>query len=140
MKQVMLDTDILSYITGDRYPKVTATAKQYFRVFRYFSVSSITVCEAVQGFANTRDVAGVAAFLKLAEGLEILALGADDAILAAQIFAELKLAGKKIGPMDPFNAAISIVNKRPLVTNNVKHYQRIRDLGFPLELENWRHQ
>jgi len=137
MRQVLLDTDILSYVTEDRYPQVSATAKQYYRVFRYFSVSSITVCEAVQGFANNRDTEGIADFLKRVDGFEVLGLGTEEAILAARIFAELKLAGRKIGAMDPFNAAVAIVNERPLVTNNVGHFRRIVELGFPLELENW---
>jgi len=46
--------------------------------------------------------------------------------------------GQQIGHLDPFIAATAIANDRPLVTNNTKHYQRIVDLGFPLELENWR--
>jgi len=102
MRQVVLDTDTLSYKTSNQYSEVSETAQQYYRVFRYFSVTSITVCEAVQGFANNRDTVGVA---ELAEGFEVLGLGADEAILAAQIFAELRIAGREIWPMDPFNAA-----------------------------------
>jgi tRNA(fMet)-specific endonuclease VapC len=59
-------------------------------------------------------------------------------ILAGRILAALSRTGQNIGDLDPFIAAIAIVNHRPLVTNNQKHYQRIVDLGFPLALENWR--
>ena len=37
-----------------------------------------------------------------------------------------------------FDLYVSIANGRPLVTNNTGHYQRIIDLGFPLEIESWR--
>ena len=45
--------------------------------------------------------------------------------------------GQPIGSNDPFVAVTAIQQERALVTNNIKHYQRIVDLGFPLELENW---
>ena len=58
--------------------------------------------------------------------------------MTASILTELIRTGQQIGQLDPFIAAPAIANDRPLVTNNTKHYQGIVDLGFPLELENWR--
>jgi predicted nucleic acid-binding protein len=46
--------------------------------------------------------------------------------------------GQKIGEQDHFIVAVAIANGRPLVTNNTVHYRRIIDLGFPMEIENWR--
>jgi predicted nucleic acid-binding protein len=62
----------------------------------------------------------------------------QESVLTALILTELIRTGQQIGLLDPFIAATAIANDRPLVTNNTKHYQRIVDLGFPLELENWR--
>lgn len=138
MRQAILDTDILSYIADDRYPDVSKRAHQYFRVFRYFTISAITIAEVVKGREYDRDYAGRDAFLKRAEGFEVLPVDFEEAVIAGKISAALDKAGSKIGKEDPFIAAVAIANKRPLVTNNTAHYQRIVDLGFPLELENWR--
>lgn len=138
MRQAILDTDILSYIIDQRYPEVSARAQQYYRVFRYFSISSITVAEVVEGLARNHDSPGIQGFLKRAEGFEIFPIDLDEAVIAGKILAALAEAGKKIGEQDPFIAAVAIANNRPLVTSNTSHYQRIIDLGFPLEIENWR--
>lgn len=47
MRQAVLDTDILSFIIDQRHSEVSAHARQYYRVFRYFTVSAITVEEVV---------------------------------------------------------------------------------------------
>ena len=138
MRQSVLDTDILSYITDQRYPEVSARAQQYYRVFRYFTISAITVSEVVEGLAGNHDYASIEAFLNRAEGFEILPVDLDEAVIAGKIFAALRESGQKIGQQDPFIAAVSIANDLPLVTNNTGHYQRVIDLGFPLQIENWR--
>jgi len=138
MRQSVLDTDILSYITDERYPEVSQRAQQYYRVFRYFTVSTISIAEIVEGLARNHDHAGIDVFLRRAEGFEILPVDLDEAVIAGKIFAALKEVGQKIGEQDPFIAAVAIANNRPLVTNNTGHFQRIVDLGFPLEMENWR--
>jgi len=71
------------------------------------------------------------------KGCEILPFDLDESSLAASILAELSRTGTKIGPFDPLIAATAIAYKRPLVTNNFKHFQRVVNLGFGLELENW---
>jgi predicted nucleic acid-binding protein len=138
MRQVILDTDILSYIIDRRYHEVVATAKQYARAFRYFSVSVVTICEIVEGLESQGNHEGTAAFLKLAKDFEVMPVETEEAVLAGRILGALTRSGQKIGDLDPFIAAVAIQNQRPLVTNNSQHYQRIVDLGFPLVLENWR--
>ena len=39
---------------------------------------------------------------------------------------------------DPMIAGIALHHGLVLVTANTSHFQRIADLGYPLELENWR--
>lgn len=137
MRQSVLDTDILSYILDDRFPEVTSRARQYHRVFRYFSVSVISIAEVVEGLSRSQNQVGVSEFLRRAEGFEVLPIDFEEAILAGRILAELARSGQRIGKEDPFIAAVAIANRRPLVTTNTSHYQRIVDQGFPLELENW---
>jgi tRNA(fMet)-specific endonuclease VapC len=139
LRAAILDTDILSYVTDKRYPEVDATARQYLKVFRCFSVAAVTVSEMIKGITRKPDHSlELKEFLNEAETFEVFPLFREEAILAGQILGALLGTGKQIGPLDPFIAATAIENKRILVTNNTKHYQRIIDLGFQLEMTNWR--
>ena len=70
---------------------------------------------------------------------DILPIETEEAVLAGQISAMApKPRRPKIGELDSFIAATAIQYKRPLVTNNLKHYQRIIKLGFELEIETRR--
>ena len=58
-----------------------------------------------------------------------------------QIIGLLKSKGLPLGALDdldPFIAATAIEQQMVLATGNIAHYERIVDLGFPLELANWR--
>lgn len=138
MERAVLDTDTFSYVTGQRHPAVTAAARQYERVFRYFTITTITVSEVLAGYRHVQDFAAIAEFQRRLEGLEVLPLEEDEAITAGHILGDLRRTGNLIGPLDPFIAAIALENNLPLVTNNTKDYQRIIDLGYPLTLLNWR--
>jgi tRNA(fMet)-specific endonuclease VapC len=48
------------------------------------------------------------------------------------------LAGKEIGKADPVIAACAFRRNLIMVTGNVKHYQYVVDVGFPIVIENWR--
>jgi len=138
MRQSILDTDTLSYVLDRRYTEVTTTARQYLKVFRYFSVSAATIAEVVRGFEKDQNGLAAAKFLHDAEAFEVFPFGMTEAAIAGEIMGALERRGLTIGREDPFVAATAIVNARVLVTNNVRHYQRIVDLGYPLYLDNWR--
>jgi predicted nucleic acid-binding protein len=69
---------------------------------------------------------------------EILVFEESAACLAGEIYARLERARQRIGISDTQVAAIAITRGLTLATSNSKHFQRVVDLGFPLELENWR--
>ena len=52
---------------------------------------------------------------------------------AAEIYADLKRKGINIGDADILIASIVITSNGKLITNNIKHYQNIKDLT----IENW---
>lgn len=138
MNRAILDTDILSYVLDQRYPEVIETSRQYLRIFRYFSVSSVTVEESVSGYVGQRNVEGQSRFLSQMEEFEVIPFDREEAEVAGVIVGSLRREGLTIGALDPFIAAPAIANDRELVTNNLRHYARIVDLGFPLRLTNWR--
>ncbi len=52
---------------------------------------------------------------------------------APETYASLKKEGQPIGHTDCLVAGIALVNRFQLVTNNVEHFKRIKEL----ELVNW---
>ncbi|MER2559724.1 MAG: PIN domain-containing protein [Myxococcaceae bacterium] len=66
---------------------------------------------------------------------EVLPLTLTVAELAA---AALLKTGQSIGTADVFIAATAVDQGWGLATSNNRHFTRIVELGFPLELEDWR--
>ena len=62
----------------------------------------------------------------------------DTAVLAGRIYGDLERTGQPIGRADPMIAATAVARDLVLVTGNGAHYERIQQLGYALELENWR--
>jgi tRNA(fMet)-specific endonuclease VapC len=71
--------------------------------------------------------------LNLINTLKILPLDKNSALMASKIGRKLAKEGKMVHPMDLMIGAIALQNKMPLVTNNVKHFSRIKDL----EIVSW---
>ena len=63
-----------------------------------------------------------------------LSWDAEAADFHAEIKHQLKAAGTPIGEMDTLIAAHAIAADAVLVTNNVRHFKRIK---LPLMMENW---
>ncbi len=65
--------------------------------------------------------------------INVLPFGENEAHMAGDILARLKKTGRTIGIEDVFIAATTIINRCVLVTTNIRHYSRIKDL----KIENW---
>jgi tRNA(fMet)-specific endonuclease VapC len=129
----MLDTDIASYVIKGRSPEIEAklSAIEPSQV----CVSVMTRAELVYGLKRLppshRLHIGVRQFLKI---VRVLAWDAEAADFHAEIRHQLVIAGQPIGEMDMMIAAHSLAADAVLVTNNTRHYDRIR---APLMLQNW---
>ena len=129
----MLDTDISSYIIRGGYGAVeqhlVKTAPSDL------CISAITRAELLCGLKalskNHRLHQAVHRFLTI---ITVLAWGADAADLYAEIKHGLRTGGTPIGEMDMLIAAHAIAADATLVTNNTRHYKRIK---LPLILANW---
>jgi predicted nucleic acid-binding protein len=69
---------------------------------------------------------------------EVLAFSESTAELAGKIDADLLRTGQPIGRADPMIAATAIEHALVLITGNVKHFERVQALGYPLRLKDWR--
>jgi tRNA(fMet)-specific endonuclease VapC len=140
MERVLLDTDVFSEALRARSPAIRAKSDAYLDVFGCFTLSVITVSELIDGFRRQQRGDRITALMAeiMAVKHEVLELDLKAAEIAGCIFGDLHRTGKSIGRSDPFIAAIALREGIPLVTGNIEHFERIRALGYPLSLENWR--
>jgi tRNA(fMet)-specific endonuclease VapC len=129
----MLDTDTSIYILKGGYGlverRLDAAAPSDL------CVSAITRAELMYGLKllPARHLLHVAVhrFLKR---VPMLSWDADSADFHAEIKHQLKIAGTPIGEMDMLIAAHAMAADAVLVTNNVRHFKRIK---LPLMMANW---
>jgi tRNA(fMet)-specific endonuclease VapC len=130
----MLDTDIASYAIKD-YGGTHVMDK--LRALRpgEACVSAITRAELLFGLKKLpqkhRLHIGVKKFLN---AVQVLAWEPEGAEFYAEIRHELMRTGNLIGEMDMLIAAHAIAADAVLVTNNVRHFKKIK---LPLMLTNW---
>ena len=138
MNKALLDTDTLSEIGKARNPVVAAHAKTYLRSFGQFTIAAVSVMEITSGFQRTQATARLNAFLATLPYTEILPLDQPPAELAGRIAGDLIRTGRPIGGADCMIAATALAHGLELVTGNTSHFERVRQLGYPLTLVNWR--
>lgn len=138
MKRSLLDTDIFSEILKNRNPQVAQAAERYRTAFGRLTLSAITVMEIVKGLHKAKQTDRLAVFLRTLPSEEVLLFDVPAAELAGQIYADLERTGQSIGRADPMIAGIALHHGLVLVTANTDHFRRIAELGYPLQLENWR--
>jgi tRNA(fMet)-specific endonuclease VapC len=129
----MLDTDIASYIIKGHSPRIQAKLSAIDPSM--VCVSVVTRAELLYGLRrlppNHRLHIAVRRFLKI---VRVLPWDTEAADIYAEIRHQLVTTGKPIGELDMMIAAHSLAVAAVLVTNNTRHYGRIR---APLILQNW---
>jgi len=129
----MLDTDTASYLIKGRSPAIEAKLESVLPSLVCISV--MTQAELMYGLkrlsADHRLHLAVRQFLKI---VRVLPWDADAAAWYADIRHQLVSTGQPIGEMDMMIAAHSLSAGAVLVTNNIRHYERI---SAPLILANW---
>lgn len=123
----LLDTNTVSdYLKGN--PAVLNNLKRHHRSL--VAISSVTKYELFYGLLKNPQ-----AHKKYGEQLRLLFKQAqtlvfdeESALLAAEIKHDLTQKGEPIGDCDTMIAAIGLQHKAIVVTSNLKHFQRVRDL------------
>lgn len=139
MERSLLDTDTFSELLRGHHASICRRAEAYLDVFGRFTISATSIAELVDGLRRRQreqEIETLVAKLR-DESHEILAIDFQTAIMAGRIFGDLYRAGRPIGRSDPFIAAVDLAAGIPLVSGNIEHFQRIQDLGYPLQLESW---
>ena len=129
----MLDTDTTSYVIKGRSPAIEA--KLALILPSMVCISVMTRAELLYGLkrlpADHRLHLAVRQFLKI---VRMLPWDAEAADWYADIRHQIMGSGQTIGELDMMIAAHSLSAGAVLVTNNIRHYQRIE---APLILDNW---
>ena len=129
----MLDTDTASYIIKGRSPAIAAKLGAVPPAMVCISV--ITRAELLYGLKRLppdhRLHLAVRQFLRI---VRALAWDMDAASYYAEIRHQLVSTGQSIGELDMMIAAHSLSAGATLVTNNIRHFERIE---LPLMLVNW---
>lgn len=128
----LIDTDIIIYWLKDKYPKIKERIEKIedSRIF----ISSITVAELYFGAYNSSKVdANLKLINELIREINVLNFDSKSGEHFGKIKTDLKSKGEILNDSDIFIASTAISNDLVLVTNNEKHFQRIKNLN----IQNW---
>jgi len=137
LKPSILDTTTLSEILSG-HKSVSDRARLYLEEHGNIRISSMTFFETQRGLVHTPKPKKAQALIELARTLIVLPTRKEEAELAGTIHGLLKRQGQPIGEIDPIIAATAITFDLVLATSNVRHFRRVVDLGFPLQIEDWK--
>jgi tRNA(fMet)-specific endonuclease VapC len=116
------------------YPDAAKKAEEYDSILADIATTSMNSFEIYLGAFRSRDAKkNVKQADELFNSLNVLDLTLECSRKSSEILSELLQIGKPIDLRDAIIASISLVNKRTLVTRNIKHFKRITGLS----LETW---
>ncbi len=122
----MLDTNIVSYLL-EKNEKVLARFDTIFMQNK-ITISSIVHYEIQRGIFCRCSKKLQEKFELFCKHVPVIALTNSDFMLAARIYADLRLKGKPIEDADIFIGASAFAYEAVLVTNNEEHLCRIKGL------------
>ncbi|MGB9740484.1 MAG: type II toxin-antitoxin system VapC family toxin [Candidatus Bathyarchaeia archaeon] len=126
--QVIIDTDVLvDMLRG--VERTVAFLAELERKGSTLSTTVINVFELYYGaYKSKKKLQNLTATRKLLKRMVTLKMGLKSAEKAAQIHAELEAEGQPIGIRDVMIGAIAVTRNCILITRNVEHLKKIKDL------------
>jgi len=127
----LLDTDTIIYnLKG--HPAVEKNLRQHFH--DSIKISVITLMELYYGAYKSQKVASNLAKIKTIENsMEVIPLGKELVEIFGIHKAKLEKIGTRLDDFDLILACCALAHNLVVVTNNVKHFQRIEGL----KIANW---
>ena len=132
MNPSILDTDMLMPLFKG-VPLMAERARRHRDLYGHLNITIITYYEVMKGheYIGARDRQKV--FDEFCGLNNAISLDKAACRRAAKIYADLRRQGNLIPDADILIAGIALVGDYVLVTQNVKHFQRITGL----KIENW---
>jgi len=128
----ILDTDMLMPLFKGM-PQMVEQARRHRDFYGHLNITIITYYEVMKGHEYVRARGRQKAFDEFCRLNNVMPLGQAACKRAAKIYADLRRRGNLTPDADILIAGIALVSDHVLVTQNVKHFQRIAGL----KVENW---
>ncbi len=132
MKRCTLDTNIITaFLKNDS--RVVERVSDYLEFFDKLTINIISYYEILRGLKDLGNEEKLCRFDNFIQENELVFITKDIIEKAAEIYAYLKKEGNLIEDADILMASTAIVEDLVLITNNLKHFKRVKDL----RLDNW---
>ncbi|MCK4390855.1 MAG: type II toxin-antitoxin system VapC family toxin [Desulfobacterales bacterium] len=132
MKRCTLDTNIITAFLK-RDLRVASRVSDYLEYFDRLTINIISYYEILRGLKDLGNDEKLKKFEEFVQENELVSIRKETVVKAAEIYAYLKKQGNLIEDADILMASIAIVEDLVLITNNIKHFERIQSLAT----ENW---
>lgn len=132
MKRCTLDTNIITaFLKKDL--RVVRRVSDYLEFFDRLTINIISYYEILRGLKDLGNKEKLRRFEEFVQENEFVSIRKETVVKAAEIYAYLKKQGNLVEDADILMASIAIVEDLVLITNNIKHFERIERLVT----ENW---
>lgn len=132
MKRCTLDTNIITaFLKNDL--RVVEKVSNYLDLFDRLTINVISYYEILRGLKDLGSQEKLRSFEDFIQKNELILIRKETVEKAAEIYAYLKKDGNLIEDADILMAAIAIVEDLILITNNTRHFGRVKDLN----LDDW---
>ena len=132
MKQCTLDTNIITaFLKNDS--RVVERVSDYLEFFDKLTINIISYYEILRGLKDLGNEEKLRRFDNFIQENELVFITKDTIEKAAEIYAYLKKEGNLIEDADILMASTAIVEDLVLITNNIKHFKRVKGL----RIDNW---
>lgn len=132
MKRCTLDTNIITAFLKNDLQAVERTS-DYLEFFDKLTINIISYYEILRGLKDLGNKEKIERFEDFIRENELISIRKETVEKAAEIYAYLKKEGNLIEDADILMAATAIVEELVLITNNIRHFKRVKDL----KLDNW---
>jgi tRNA(fMet)-specific endonuclease VapC len=122
---IFLDSDILSYYFSGNI-KIREKIAEAIKNKEQIALTAINVYETLKCFRWRNNVKKEKMFDGFLETVPVFTINDDVILLAADIYADLRINGKTVGDADILIASIVINNNGKFISNNAKHYETIK--------------
>ena len=130
-----MDTNIITaFLKNDS--RVVERVSDYLEFFDKLTINIISYYEILRGLKDLGNEEKLRRFDNFIQENELVLITKDTIEKAAEIYAYLKKEGNLIEDADILMASTAIVEDLVLITNNIRHFKRVKDLRIDDWLQN----
>lgn len=132
MKPALVDTDIISFYLRNHHI-IKKHFEEYLIKYPIINFSIISYYEILSGLKYKDAHKQLKSFQEFADNCNIFTVSEASVKISADIYSDLRKKGQSIDDIDILIAGIALANNLTIVTHNVAHFNRIKNLV----VEDW---